>query len=868
MKIKNFLTKTLLVAAGLCVGASNAWGEDIVETYDFGTWGKAHINSNTYATMGYTSAGFKVNNVDMYLLDVTGSKDAEKWDLSNRFAGSNNVTYRYPSGSTATPRLGNENASGVRYISIINLKAGDRINLTCSNLTFFSTNATYDDAGSPTAVVVDGTVTSGTTYTITGEGTQHLDFKIASRAWGNITYATITRTVECAEPTKTITGAYNEQRKFTLTCATEGATIYYSETEKAIGDDGWLEYSSEVTTSATTIWAYAKKDGNSSVISFSTGAGTTLTLNAPVIKWNSFTQNGLFYNPTYTFSQDQSSIIGSPAATMEYKFAEGEYTEGTSYTATATGRLTVKVSAAGYTSAETYIDIAEAKYAQAYTADFSTLTVGDGTGASSQTFNNAGCDFYNFENSFSDKVTLSGFSLAKKISAPADVQGIFARGGDGTITYTGEFPSNSAIYFSCASRTAWYSLVATTNTQNIAQYNGVYNMTVYVPTDDISIAIANCKAYETSDAFATAIAGQSFTSADEVYAFHTSWQIAQADAASSNDITKVIFDAGVSDFTRWNNARSNSGEQYTGAPDAKYFDAWNGNVSDASQTIYGLPAGTYTLKAATRASAGLTDADKFNVWVWDGTSTTKVLGNHIGNTGGCLRNGWGWTIVEFTVAAKANVSIGFYSLPPTDLWAGADDYHLYKGTLSESVTIASSGFSTIASAYALDCANLPSGLKAYKVSSISASAATLEEVTTAVAAGTGLILVGTKSTAYNIPVVASGSDISATNKLQAAVTATDIAANAAYILQGGLFHKVTAASTVPAGKAYLLASDITSAPSLSFVFADEDMQTTGISDVRSKTEDVRGDFFDLSGRRVAQPTKGLYIVNGKKVLVP
>ena len=43
--------------------------------------------------------------------------------------------------------------------------------------------------------------------------------------------------------------------------------------------------------------------------------------------------------------------------------------------------------------------------------------------------------------------------------------------------------------------------------------------------------------------------------------------------------------------------------------------------------------------------------------------------------------------------------------------------------------------------------------------------------------------------------------------------------------------------------------------------------TTGIADVRSKMEDVRGEIYDLQGRRVAQPTKGLYIVNGKKVVI-
>jgi hypothetical protein len=43
--------------------------------------------------------------------------------------------------------------------------------------------------------------------------------------------------------------------------------------------------------------------------------------------------------------------------------------------------------------------------------------------------------------------------------------------------------------------------------------------------------------------------------------------------------------------------------------------------------------------------------------------------------------------------------------------------------------------------------------------------------------------------------------------------------------------------------------------------------TTGISDVRSKTEEVRGEYYDLQGRRVAQPTKGVYIVNGRKVVI-
>ena len=43
--------------------------------------------------------------------------------------------------------------------------------------------------------------------------------------------------------------------------------------------------------------------------------------------------------------------------------------------------------------------------------------------------------------------------------------------------------------------------------------------------------------------------------------------------------------------------------------------------------------------------------------------------------------------------------------------------------------------------------------------------------------------------------------------------------------------------------------------------------TTGISEVRSQMDEVSGELFDLNGRRVAQPTKGIYILNGKKVVI-
>ena len=170
--------------------------------------------------------------------------------------------------------------------------------------------------------------------------------------------------------------------------------------------------------------------------------------------------------------------------------------------------------------------------------------------------------------------------------------------------------------------------------------------------------------------------------------------------------------------------------------------------------------------------------------------------------------------------------------------------------------------STFSSAYPIDCDKLPAGVTAYKVTKMTDKEVTATEVTGKVAAGTGLILKATAADNYNIPVAATGEAVDG-NLLQAAVAETPVTADPlTYGLNGGVFKKLLAGK-IPAGKAYLLASSITSAPELTIDFGG----ATGIADVRSKMEDVRGNIFDLQGRKVAQPAKGLYIQNGRKVIL-
>ena len=171
-------------------------------------------------------------------------------------------------------------------------------------------------------------------------------------------------------------------------------------------------------------------------------------------------------------------------------------------------------------------------------------------------------------------------------------------------------------------------------------------------------------------------------------------------------------------------------------------------------------------------------------------------------------------------------------------------------------------YTTYVTPAALDFTGLD--LKAYVASESTETTVTLAEVTT-VPAGTALVLKKSSAASYDVPVVASAS-APAANLLKGSATESYTVGNDgdAYVLSNGAFHPVNKGK-LAAGKAYILKTDVPSnAPILNIAFGAE---TTGIADVRSKMEDVRGDFFDLQGRKVAQPTKGLYIQNGRKVIL-
>lgn len=174
----------------------------------------------------------------------------------------------------------------------------------------------------------------------------------------------------------------------------------------------------------------------------------------------------------------------------------------------------------------------------------------------------------------------------------------------------------------------------------------------------------------------------------------------------------------------------------------------------------------------------------------------------------------------------------------------------------------------------LEAAN---GFTAYyaDANSLATNKVIMSKLTGIIAANTGLFL--EKGTGdISVPVAASGEgkDYSNSNLLKhggVSVTSDDNTYRYGFQTQaaGVGFYKITgSAIEVPADKAYLeiAASEVGNAPSLSI---EIDGETTGIKLINWEDVDANNDgqIYDLQGRRVYQPTTGIYIKNGKKVIV-
>lgn len=192
---------------------------------------------------------------------------------------------------------------------------------------------------------------------------------------------------------------------------------------------------------------------------------------------------------------------------------------------------------------------------------------------------------------------------------------------------------------------------------------------------------------------------------------------------------------------------------------------------------------------------------------------------------------------------------------------------------SYTITIPSSGYATFSAA---EKVNLPEGLKAYTCTTFDAEAGAIstQAIAGVVPANTGVLLRGTAGEQYTLYATADEADASADDDLVAVTVPTHIDATDGdytnFMLKSGKFIKIAeaeASSKMPANKAYLqvlsaaLNSD-TAANGISVVW---DESVTGIHEA-TLPSDASSAIYDLQGRRVTKPGKGIYIVNGKKTI--
>ena len=192
----------------------------------------------------------------------------------------------------------------------------------------------------------------------------------------------------------------------------------------------------------------------------------------------------------------------------------------------------------------------------------------------------------------------------------------------------------------------------------------------------------------------------------------------------------------------------------------------------------------------------------------------------------------------------------------------------FEEVTSLPVTITTAQYATLYSPVAL---TIPSGVKAY-TGKVVGSNLSLTEVSTTIPANTAVVLKADPEIAVNktfyFPTTTSAA-FSGENDLEG-TTAAKAKTEGDLVLGNGThgigFYGLTG-TTLAGFKAYLPAAKVSDARELRIVFADS--ETTGIESLTPTLSEGEGaqTIYDLQGRKVQKPSRGLYIINGKKVVI-
>ena len=200
-----------------------------------------------------------------------------------------------------------------------------------------------------------------------------------------------------------------------------------------------------------------------------------------------------------------------------------------------------------------------------------------------------------------------------------------------------------------------------------------------------------------------------------------------------------------------------------------------------------------------------------------------------------------------------------------------------KGLLSVKLTMNSIGIMTYSGVNSLDFTNV-SGLSAYVALSDADGNGNITLTRTYKPAGlTGMVLCGEPSTSYIVPTVKDEDpeNYQKNNLLRHVIVATEIDKSDGiftnYILakkNGNVgFYPLSGKGTLKPYSAYLQLKKAPGSRGLVLNFEEEGTPTGVVHTEITESTEMADAIYDLQGRRIEKPKKGLYIHGGKKVLV-
>lgn len=304
--------------------------------------------------------------------------------------------------------------------------------------------------------------------------------------------------------------------------------------------------------------------------------------------------------------------------------------------------------------------------------------------------------------------------------------------------------------------------------------------------------------------------------------------------------------------TRWSSWNQKNGidKNLKKTGDNKYYTATHtgaftvdfANFSNGTDLLFGYGLGSSRgYRTATIPNAPKGSMAKYNVCGWGTTEIPKYVDY---NKGGEL---------PYTIEKN-------YALRSIELYLPA----------TETVSVSEAGYATYATKYNVE---VPSN-ENVKVMTVKVNdkgtAIELNDVVagTVIPAGTGILVKAAKGD-YNFVVTSDKGDALTKNDLKAATEEVTSVDDKFFALakQGEKvgFALVANGVVIPAGKAYLEVAKEKGTAGEAAKFFGLDGEATGINSV--KTAKADGAYYTLEGVKTTKPVKGIYIHNGKKIVV-